>query len=76
MKSFVYKLIPKDFEHASSEQNLNWYNEIKVFLNQLPISPNSDRFNKGGLMGLMTDTKVTNEFYYKFYFSSKENKQI
>ena len=67
MKSFVYKLIPKDFEHASSEQNLNWYNEIKVFLNQLPISPNSDRFNKGGLMGLMTDTKVTNEFYYKFY---------
>ena len=72
MKNCVYKLLPKDFEQGSVEQNYNWYNEIKIFLNQLPISPNSDRFNKKGIFGLVSDTKISSEFYYKFYSLQEE----
>ncbi len=67
MKSFVYKLIPKDFEQGSAEENLNWYTQIKVFLNQLPIAPNSERFNNDGILGLLSSKKESNEYYYKFY---------
>jgi hypothetical protein len=67
MKNFVYKLIPKDFEQGSVEQNQSWYNEIKIFLNQLPIGPNSERFNRDGLFGVKAGLKNDNEYYYKFY---------
>ena len=67
MKSCVYKLQPKDFEQETIESMLSWYQEIKIFLNQLPISPNSDRFNNEGVFGLLANTKESNEFYYKFY---------
>lgn len=67
MKSFVYKLIPKDFEQGSVEENINWYNQIKIFLNQLPIAPSTERFNNDGILGLLSSKKESNDYYYKFY---------
>jgi hypothetical protein len=66
MKNCVYKLTPKDFEQESIDSIMNWYSSIKIFLNQLPIAPNSERFNKEGIFGLL-DKKITNDYYYKFY---------
>lgn len=71
MKNCVYKLIPKDYEQESIDSLAIWYSNIKIFLNQLPISPNSDRFNRDGLFGLL-DKKVSGEYYYKFYSLNDE----
>jgi hypothetical protein len=66
MKNCVYKFTPKDFEQESIDSIMNWYSSIKIFLNQLPIAPNSERFNKEGIFSLL-DKKITNDYYYKFY---------
>jgi len=70
--SHVYRLIPKDIEQEESFSNINWYNDIKIFLNQLPVSPNSEKFNSKGIMNLIFPDKSDNEYYYKFY-SLNEN---
>lgn len=71
MKNYVYKIIPKDLEQESTESIITWYSSIKIFLNQLPIAPNSERFNKEGMFGLI-DNEKGGEYYYKFYSLSDE----
>lgn len=70
--SYVYKLIPKDMEQRSVEENLNFLNEIKIFLNQLPLSPKSDRFTKKSILDLIPDKNNSEDFYYKFYSLNEE----
>lgn len=70
--SYVYKLIPKDMEQRSVEENFNFLNEIKIFLNQLPLSPKSDRFTKKSIVDLIPDKNNSEDFYYKFYSLNEE----
>lgn len=72
MKSLVYKLLPRDFEQESVEAMAAWHKEIEVFLNQLPISPNSDQFNKNGLFEIFNSKKDESEYFYKFYSLNEE----
>ena len=70
--SYVYKLIPKDMEQRSVEENFIFLNEIKIFLNQLPLSPKSDRFTKKSILDLIPDKNNSEDFYYKFYSLNEE----
>jgi hypothetical protein len=70
--SLVYKLIPKDIEQGAIDSNINWYNDLKVFLNQLPVSPNSEKFNSKGIMNFILPEQSSDEYYYKFYSLSEK----
>ncbi len=70
--SHVYKLIPKDIEQGAIDSNINWYNDLKVFLNQLPVSPNSEKFNSKGIINFILPEQATDEYYYKFYSLSEK----
>lgn len=70
--SYVYKLIPRDMEQRTEEENYNWLNEIKIFLNQLPLGPRSDRFAKKRIFDLIPNKNNLEEFCYKFYSLSEE----
>jgi len=65
--SNVYKLSPIDVEQITHEANINWYNNIKIFLNQLPVSSKSERFSQKGIVNIIFPEVDPDEFYYKFY---------
>jgi hypothetical protein len=68
----LYKLIPKDMEEMSSDQVLNWQNELRVFLNQLPVRKNEADFKKMSLIDSFLSESSDNAYFFKFYSLEEE----
>lgn len=44
--TYVYEILPCDLEQKTPEQFANWFNELKIYLNQLPADEKSQDFYK------------------------------
>jgi hypothetical protein len=68
----LYKLIPKDMEEMSSDQVLNWQNELRIFLNQLPVRKHETDFKKMSLLDSFLSESSDNAYFFKFYSLEEE----
>jgi hypothetical protein len=70
----LYKLTPKDMEQMSNDQVLIWQNELRVFLNQLPLKKDEADFKKAGILDnvFALPSKSNNDYFFKFYSLNEE----